>query len=222
MANSSSSGGAVLGSKEGNRPYVEHLPCIKQTLIPSFLVHPWEGAVCISWPCCGWKADSVLRHLMGQPGVSGLQKMSEVGRGISSLVDPSLAGGSCSEPSRANQGARVHTCTCSTRPMQHGVNRVIVSRSAALAASSLSEGFFKPLAVRKPRKMKSFHPPWRRRLCERCVLGAGQTGQPLASTVGDARGPALAGCCAVRLPHFADRTRYPCVGWHSLPASSLS
>ena len=34
----------------------------------------------------------------GNQGLSGLQKMSKVGRGISSLIDPLLAGGSCSKP----------------------------------------------------------------------------------------------------------------------------
>lgn len=47
----------MLGSKEGNRPYAGDWPYRKQTLIPRFLVHMWEGQ-CVSWPCCGWRADS--------------------------------------------------------------------------------------------------------------------------------------------------------------------
>lgn len=68
-------------------------PSRKQTPVPGYLVHPWQGPVCIPQPYCGWKADSALQHLLGKPGVSELQKRNEVGRGISSLMDPVLAGG---------------------------------------------------------------------------------------------------------------------------------
>lgn len=71
----------------GDRPYR------KQTPVPGYLVHPWQGSVRIPRPCCGWKADSALQHLLGEPGVSELQKRNEIGRGISSLIDPVLAGG---------------------------------------------------------------------------------------------------------------------------------
>lgn len=114
--------------------------------------------MCISSPCCEWKADSVLRRLMGQPGASGLQKTSKVSRGISSLTDPLLAGGLRSKPAPANQGARGRTSTCSTTPTQQRANHGTGSQSTALAASSLSEGFFKPLTVRKPQKVKPVLP----------------------------------------------------------------
>lgn len=47
----------------------------------------------ISVHSTAWKADSALQHLLGEPGVSELQKRNEVGRGISSLMDPVLAVG---------------------------------------------------------------------------------------------------------------------------------
>lgn len=70
----------------------------------------------------GWRADSALQHLMGKSGVSELQKRSEDGRGISSVMDPVLAGELGSKSTQTNQGARGCTCTCSTTPAQPRVS----------------------------------------------------------------------------------------------------
>lgn len=82
MANSSSSRGVLPVKKSrttcGRQAYG------KQTPVPGCLGHPRQGLVCIAWPCCGWKAESALQHLMGKSGVSELQKRGEAGRGISS------------------------------------------------------------------------------------------------------------------------------------------